>query len=60
MDVSMNSQQALDVKGLQMANNQQKADGQATMKLLEAANVETTISNAAPSAAVGNNINTTA
>lgn len=60
MDVSMNSQQALDLKGLQMANNQQKADGQATLQLLEAANVETTISNAAPSAAVGNNINTTA
>lgn len=60
MEVSMNSQQALDLKGVQMANNQQKADGQATLQLLEAANVETSVGNAAPSAAVGNNINTTA
>ncbi|RUO24106.1 hypothetical protein CWE09_13260 [Aliidiomarina minuta] len=60
MEVSMNGQQALEIKGLQMASNQQKADGQATLQLLEAAAVETSVGNAAPSAAVGNNINTTA
>ncbi|MCC5878461.1 MAG: hypothetical protein JJU03_00995 [Idiomarina sp.] len=60
MEVSMNSQQALEVKGVQMANNQQKAEGQASLQLLDAAAVTTTMSKATPSASVGNNINTTA
>lgn len=60
MEVSMNSQQALELKGVQMANNQQKLVGQASLQLLDAAAVSTAVTNAAPSAAVGNNINTTA
>lgn len=60
MEISLSSQQALELKGVQMANNQQKLVGQASLQLLEAAAVSTTVSNAAPSAAVGNNINTTA
>lgn len=60
MEVSMNSQQALELKGVQMANNQQKLEGQASLQLLDAANVENTVSKSSPSASVGNHINTTA
>lgn len=60
MEISMSSQQALELKGLQMANNQQKVQGQASLQLLEAAAVQTVVSKATPSAGIGNNINTTA
>lgn len=60
MELSMTSQQALEVKGVQMANGQQKAVGQASLQLLEAAAVENVVGISSPSAAVGNNINTTA
>ncbi|MBA3988754.1 hypothetical protein [Aliidiomarina maris] len=60
MEVSMNSQQALELKGVQMANNQQKLVGQASLQLLQSAAVEMTVSPSTPSAAVGQNINTTA
>lgn len=60
MEVSMNSHEALELKGVQMANNQQKLVGQASLQLLDAAAVQTTVSNATPSASIGNNINTTA
>lgn len=60
MELSMTSQQALEVKGVQMANGQQKAVGQASLHLLESAAVENVVGTSSPSAAVGNNINTTA
>lgn len=60
MEISMSGQQALELKGVQMANNQQKAVGQASLQLLDAAAVTSVVSKSTPSASVGNNINTTA
>lgn len=60
MELSLTKQQALEVSGLQMANNQQKIDGQASLQLLEAAAVDIVINPSSPGPAVGNTINTTA
>jgi hypothetical protein len=56
MDISGSSgvAQALQVKSMQMANSQQKQEGQAVMQLLEAAEAAPLVS----SGSVGGNINT--
>lgn len=60
MELSLTANQALELKGVQLANNQQKVDGQASLQLLEAAAVDVVVSPSSPGPAVGNIINTTA
>lgn len=60
MEITPTGSQSMELVSLQLAKNQQKAEGAATLQLLESAAQSGPKQSSTPGASIGTNINTTA